>query len=353
MVDSKICLVGDSTLDNLYWMLCGSNLEKAKQNSIEGLLRRRFKKERVEIVNYAYDGFTTHSLLHGDHIGSVLPFNPDYMNERAPNGERHVSPLKNLQEKISETPDVPHYIVLSIGGNDFRVNLANPLKLIRDIPKIQERYLQIVDQLKHLQGRDIRPILMLQYRTDANHDPYRVYTVMKVIGIAAVMIQLLCLAALAAPVLALLGKISGLTAGIIFACGAFASFSVQKVVPLSLTKELARGKSISMLFKGKLIESFYQPILEEAKLSQIPVLDLTNTFNPYQNLYEYGIEPGIEGGKLIAEGIHHIVKHHDFTGGSILYSKSDGRDTYTSSENKGPKEWHVTYPNSKSQTNMV
>jgi len=340
--------LGDSTLDNLFWMLGkpGSTVKSAKESSVEGVLKERTKADNYKVVSHAYDGFTTKSVLQGDRIGAVLPLWREkklYMKEKASRGS-YVHPLKNLQKKISLDPDTPHYVVISIGGNDFRENLRNPWRLIKDIPQIQKRYLQIVEKVKGLQGRNVHPILMLQYRTDAKNDPYMIYPLFKAIGIVAITTHLVCLALLTAPIWAIAGKITVLVGGLTFLGSAAGLYLSQKIVPLSVTKEALLGKKIGMAMLGTLMHSFYQPILEQAKKARLPVLDLANTFHPYRELYECGIEPGKKGSQLIAKGIHHIVKHHDFTGESILYSKPDKKPIYTGVVNRDPSAWHVAYP---------
>jgi len=343
--------LGDSTLDNLFWRLQhSSNVEVAKQSSVEGLLQERLKADHYKVVSHAYDGFTTKSILYGDEIGRVLPSGPKkvlYMQEKA-SQSRQVHPLAELQKKISEAPDAPHYVIISVGGNDFRVNLLNPWRLIKDIPQIQKRHLQIVEKVKELQGKNIKPIIMLQYRTDANNDPYFIYPVFKAIGIVAITVQMVCLTLLTTPIWIIAGKISLLAGGLFLLIGATGLYLSKKIVPLSVTKDAFLGKNISMATIGGLMQSFYQPILEYAKKERLPILDLPNTFHPYRKLYDCGIEPSKEGGALIAEGIHHILKHHDFTKESALYSKSGNTSSFTGKINKNPSAWRVAYPSSNS-----
>ena len=90
------------------------------------------------------------------------------MAEKASKKQVFVKPLEKLQEQIQKNSKAYHYVVLSVGGNDFRENLLNPIKLIKEIPSIQKRYLKIVKTIKNLNGRDIKPILMFQYRTDVS-----------------------------------------------------------------------------------------------------------------------------------------------------------------------------------------
>ncbi len=334
--------LADSTLDNLYWMLLNANKQAAKKNSVEGQLRQKGHT----VISHAYDGFTTQSVLGQDHIGAVLPSGAAkdaYMKEKATHGHL-VSPLKDLQKKISEKPNATHYVAISVGGNDFRVNLHNRWRLIRDIPQIQKRYLQIVEKVKNLQGRDIRPLLIFQYRTDANQDPYLIYSVLGILGTVAVVTHLTCFALLTAPIWILAGKVSALTGGLITLAGAVGLYGSKKIVPLSVTKNVLLGRKISMSMLGGMLESFYRPILKLAKKERIPILDLSNTFNPYKNLYTCGIEPNEAGGKLIADGIDHIVSKHDFSGESVLYSKKDEKSGFMGKANRNASDWQVVYP---------
>ncbi len=362
--------LGDSTLDNLFWMLDDAKVEKlyrslssedrwesfvdqadplvqeAKQRSVEGKLR----EEGHQVFSHAYDGFTTESVLGSDRIGAVLGDGPTselYNDAKYPPGTSSgrwesvsVSPLEELEKKVSEHPDATHYIALSVGGNDFRVNLGNPWRLIRDITQVQQRYLQIVDKIKKLPG-NIKPLLIFQYRTDAKNDPYYIYTLFKILGTVAVVTHIASFALLTAPVWILAGKVSALTGGILTVVGAIVLYGSKKVAPLSVTKNILLGKGISMSMFGGMLESFYRPIINHAKAKQIPILDLPSTFNPHKRLYTCGIEPNEEGGALIAEGIDHIVRNHDFSEGSVLYSKADGKASYSGVANQGSSAWKV------------
>nr|NGX32937.1 hypothetical protein [Candidatus Anoxychlamydiales bacterium] len=300
--------LGDSTLDNLYWRLGETpSLTDAKSTSVEGRLKSILGRG-FEVISHAFDGFTTRSILNGSNIGTVLPRDriafPSYIAEKAPK-ERFIKPLEALQKEVSKDSNAYHYVVLSVAGNDFRENLLNPIRFVKDISSIQKRYLQIVEKIKSLKGRNIRPLLMLQYRTDAKNDLYRIYTVLKIIGVAALVMQIGCFALLTAPIWVTIGKISALVGGLVFAGGALGLYLNKRLLPLLALKDILIGKKISMLFMDTLLQSFYRPILQQAKKDKIPILDLSNTFNPYKDLYDHGIEPGKQGAELIAEGIAH------------------------------------------------
>ncbi|MBS0629131.1 MAG: SGNH/GDSL hydrolase family protein [Verrucomicrobia bacterium] len=339
---ANIKTLGDSSIDNLYWMIKLGDLNSAKRKCVEGQLR-----QMGHIVSsHAYDGFTTRSVLGGDSIGAVLPTNhpafQSYMKEKAPK-QRAVYPLADLQDKISQEPKTTHHVVISVGGNDFRVNLQRPWRLINDIPKIQERYCQIVKNVKSLNGR-VKPILVFQYLTDANQDYYGIYTIFGILGILAVTIHLSCIALLTAPIWALAGSISTVSATITTSIGAIGLYGSHRIIPLSVTQKVLMGNKFSLSLITEMMQRFYQPVLELAQKEGIPILDLPNTFNPYEPLYDSGIEPNEAGGQLIAKGIDHIVTHHDFSGKSKLYSKSTGQSVYSSIDNENPTGWTVRVP---------
>jgi len=339
--------IGDSTLDNLYWRLIEKpNLKEAKTTSVEGRLQTILGCF-FKVISHAFDGFTTRAILNGANIGAVLPRDrrayPSYMAKKA--SKKHfIKPLEELQKEVSKAPNACLYVVLSIGGNDFRENLLNPIRLVKDIFSIQKRYLQIVEKIKNLNGRDIRPILMLQYRTDAKNDLYKIYTVLKIIGIGALIMQIGCFALLTTPTLVIAGKVSVLVGGLGFAVGTLGLYFNTNLFPLAALKDILTGKKISMLCFGFLLQSFYRPILQQAKKDNIPILDLPNTFNPYEDLYDHGIEPGKKGAELIAEGISHIVKNHYYSQGSKLYYKKESE--YKAVTNQ-PSNWNVAYPMQK------
>ena len=115
-------LLGDSTLDNVYWV--DNNNNKA----VVGQLKQELGPDYT-VYNHAYDGFTTRSVLEGDKVGLVLGTGAiSYANARGRARYSHVKPLEELKEKLTITGH--HYVLISVGGNDFRENLAKPHRLI-------------------------------------------------------------------------------------------------------------------------------------------------------------------------------------------------------------------------------
>ena len=354
--------LADSTMDNPFWFLNGqgSNAEEAIEDSVEGQLNQMLNPEggsKFQVVSHAYDGFTTSSVLNGGAIGKVLPGYSSlttkiraYLQIKKVNltQSNFVHPLNDLKRSIELYRNSTHYVVISIGGNDFRERLHNPIGLLKEIPRVHERYLRILEEVKGIKDRDIRPILMFQYRLDANNDCYYIYRILKGIGIVAAAVQSLCLAGIAASAISVrAGKINmrlGLIFGLISAT--FLALSTR-IMPLKVTKGILSGQEIGMTVLGALMEMFYRPILAQAKKDKLPILDLPNTFHPYDNLYVCQIEPGKEGGTLIAEGISHIVKRHRFyTSSSMIYSKRISTE-YTAIENRDPAKWQVHYPSKR------
>ena len=354
-MSGTVYFLGDSTLDNLFW------IEKSK-DAIEDQLTEELQSHGYKVENLAYDGFTTQNVLEGGEIGEVLlGFKEEeerlerpmpegslgykaYLEQR---GSGEVKPLEKLKEKVSKAPsEQTNFAVLSVGGNDFRENLGDPLKFLSSISEIRNRYFQIIDRLQALKSRNVQPILMFQYRTDAvGHDPYKVYSVTKLIGTICVVMQTaplslsFALAFSAAPLSCF--RLAGICSGLFFA------FLGHRFAPI---EQVISTKDVSMVVVDRLMENFYLPILERARKEKIPILDLPNTFNPYDKLYAYGIEPNERGGKLIASGIKQIVLDQialDHSPGdpSFLYSSKNGKeDGFEKTENSDPCSWRVTFP---------
>lgn len=312
--------IGDSTIDNIYWLLNsdGSNYEEAEHNCVEGQLHALLneKEEHYKIKSCAFDGFTTKSVLEDDKVGRVLGISSSnelsdkqkvYLKNRKIKLESpsyQINPLEKLKKIIDKRQESEHFVVVSVGGNDFRELLGTPSKIMSEIPAFQQRYLKILSQIKSLKGK-VRPILMFQYRVDAGNHQYGVYQA--------------------------LGKIAA---------------SIDSVAQSSLSTPHELGVS----FIGPLLEKLYQPILQQAQEDGIPVLDLANTFDPMNSdLYISQIEPSAQGGALIAQGINHIIKNHDFESKkSVIYAKNYSAAQYSGLENKCPGDWKVGNSNKAS-----
>lgn len=360
MVNFFLHTLGDSTIDNIYWTY-GKVLSEAQgeKDSVEGQICEKMAAAGLActLVPHAYDGFTTDSVLFGDHVGRVLGINAgnnlskgkkSYLKNRkiAPQANSYfVKPLDELEDACTSTPG-PHYVLLSVGGNDFRVRLRNPWNMLQAIPQIHQNYQEIVRKLKELSAYNVRPILMFQYRLDANHDHYKINFLFKWMGRVAVTIHTLAISIISITIVrALVGRINNSSLAIFLILGGILLKIGSVVAPVKILKDALLGRSIGMATLGYLMERFYTPIIELAKQENIPILDLPNTFDPNDDLYISQIEPNKEAGALISEGVVHIIQNHDFTSEpSIFYSKQKDEESYTGTVNLGSGHWQVRYP---------
>lgn len=202
--------------------------------------------------------------------------------------------------------------MISVGGNDFRVLLFQPWRLLAEIPHVQERYLEIVKQVRALEG-DIRPIFMFQYRTDARSQHYRICTILGVLGYVAATINTLAVGTLFYSAFQLTKNRVSTAVGIgkMFVAAAILYLS-HRQLSVRVTKEILTGKQAGLAVFGAAMKRLYQPMIKKAKEDKIPILDLPNLFDPMNpNLYECEIEPSREGGTFIAEKLAGIIKGYD------------------------------------------
>lgn len=355
MINNFFYPIGDSTWDNWIWV---DDKKQTVESQIDKKLNPPFASKIYEVISQAFDGFTTQSLLEGDLVGAVLARHQkfgEYLKEKVGSVKgTKVFPLELLETAIKKNPGGNHYVALSVGGNDFRANLGKFWKLIWDVPYIQKRYIQIVDRIISLgeanKGNEgaapikIYPILMFQYRTDYHNDVYGVYKIFGWIGRIAIAIQAVAIATLGVSALALVAGAVSITAFAAFsALSVLALATTHILLPLNLSLNVVRGKKeASIAVFGALMKRFYAPIIEHARKNNIPILDLPNSFDPYdKDLYISGIEPSEKGGALIAEGIAHIVKWHKFDEGSEIYTKWKNDERYTSEFNNKKTKWFV------------
>lgn len=335
--------LGDSTLENTWWFLKGdgSNLKDAQEKSVEGQLQKHLG-DGFTVVSHAYDGFTTSSVLNGDSIGRVFSsagdkFQTYIQSKAAYKGARQVYPLAQLSESIKANPTAKHFVVISVGGNDFRESLLNPIQLLNIFPQVQKRYLEIVTKVKSLKG-DIQPILMFQYRTSAEDRPYHIYTILGALGRIAVLANIVCAALLGyfgwRLALSRINPLRGIAA---CAMAAIVLTLSARTIPLKATVGILKGQHPGIIVIGALMEKLYRPILEYAKNEKLPILDLPNIFNPFQkDLYLSEIEPSEQGGNHIANRLATIIQIHAKSSPSTIYGSGSGPNN--------PEKWTVAYP---------
>lgn len=324
---NPVFTLGDSTLDNIVWVNDPSLpsdqvYEDAKKHCVEGKLRTELGPQ-YEVISCAYDGFTTTSVLKGSTIGKVFgKADPRYL---AYKGSGPVQPLEQLKNQLKPG----NIVVISVGGNAFREILGHPIaqndlgifKIVSKVSEIRDCYLKIVDEVQKMGGR---PILMLQYRTNAVKDYYKIYPKLRTVGKVAAGVNIASACVISGSALAIgLEKITVVT-GLI--CMIFAAIILKissKFVPLKVTTQIIAYKDPGMSMMNALMEKFYRHILERAKKEKLPILDLPNSFDPYDNeLYQSGIEPSRKGGALIAKGLANIIQKYDNKAPSKLYDCS-------------------------------
>lgn len=165
-----ICLVGDSTLDNLIWV-------DGQKSTVKGKLTEMLAKSGGRVTNLAADGFTSTDVL----VGSV-PSISGAAREKAGDpfpmdgGTWRGSVLAPLKE-IVKLKNRPTHIVLSIGGNDVRHILREMHQLPTTLAKFNSNFVQIVTALRKI---TLNVVVMLQYRPALNCDRhYGVYEAMQ------------------------------------------------------------------------------------------------------------------------------------------------------------------------------
>lgn len=187
----KVALLGDSTLDNGYWV------EKTKSYSekthtvthqIAVELAENAKSHSYDIGNFAVDGATTTDLMRDCPLDKVLPTDSDHTSIK----------VHQLNAVAQWKPDVA---VLSVAGNNYREALAGTLTeqlsysqlLWRITPEqakpninrafkqvketILEDYKKIIDNLIKQNPQLNRIVLLSQYYPSISEfTPYFIYT---------------------------------------------------------------------------------------------------------------------------------------------------------------------------------
>ncbi|KTD23447.1 Uncharacterised protein [Legionella lansingensis] len=187
----KVALLGDSTLDNGYWVQKKTPYDKKTHtvtHQTAVALANNAKSCSYEIGNFAVDGATTNDLMHYCYLNKVLPTDTD-----------HTDNIVHQLDAVKEwRPDVA---VLSVGGNNYREALLGTLMsqlsylqlLLRITPKdakpeikkvftrvkatLLEEYKQIIDKLVEENPQLSRIVLLSQYYPSITEfTPYVIYT---------------------------------------------------------------------------------------------------------------------------------------------------------------------------------
>lgn len=203
----KLTILGDSTIDNKVWVAPGlpgnflATLLGIKREDSKSRIRRAqtgwFKPElsvvehltaklpNFEIKDYSNDGFTTKDVLNGAHRDKVFGEGKFAM---FPHEELH--PIEAAEEDIKDSD----YVLLSIGGNNFREFLQRAL--IKDGEKrkayikenynkvftdLKKEYIEIVNRIRKI-NPNATLVLMTQYYPSFKQNKYNIYKFMSELG---------------------------------------------------------------------------------------------------------------------------------------------------------------------------
>jgi hypothetical protein len=94
------------------------------------------------------------------------------------------------------------------------------------------------------------------------------------------------------------------------------------------------------------MEHLYIPILSLAEELHLPVLDLPNSFDIFNDsLYSHQIEPSDKGGEFISHFIGEVIQRHDFSSVSKVYvmeTSGSRPGAISSTNNVKEKKWIIS-----------
>jgi hypothetical protein len=188
----KVALLGDSTLDNGYWVEAqnpyANKTHTVTHQTAVALAQKTDNNHSYEIGNFAVDGATTADLRDQCWLNKVLPTDQDHTSSKV----HQLNAAKDWQ------PDIA---VLSVGGNNYREALMGVLQenltyfqlLFRITPeqarpiikdafnevklRLLEEYRAIIDDLVNDNAGLKRVVLLSQYYPSiTDFTPYFIYT---------------------------------------------------------------------------------------------------------------------------------------------------------------------------------
>jgi hypothetical protein len=276
---TKVALIGDSTIDNGYWVQknrpYANKTHTVTNQTVVALANNARTSDSFEIGNFAVDGATTADLRRHCRLNKVLPVDEDH--------------LPALVHQLNAVKDwKPDIAVLSVGGNNYREALLGVLRtnltyfqlLFRITPeyarpiikqafsqvkeKLLTEYKAIIDDLLN-QNPDLSRIVLLSqyYPSITDFTPYFIYT----------------------------------------------GFS-------HLARAQAQGQEPFVVLEETMNE-LYKGILEyvATKNKEVVFVDVTSSLNPLGGNHTSQIEPNEQGstvmGKLIAEAVEYKFPAHD------------------------------------------
>jgi hypothetical protein len=289
--------------------------DNAQGRCVEGQLRTALG-DSYTVVNHAWDGFTTQDVLNGGNVGAVLrgfTHLDNYAQARSNYCFELVKPLETLKTSIAQDQQSrTHYVVISVGGNDFREKLLQPWALLNEISAVQKRYLQILDQVQEIKDKNVVPILMFQYQTDLQDRCYHIYKIFKGLGLLIATLNTIAMGVIGSAIYrSITGKISRVVGlSHIFVGTLFLYFS-HRQLSLRFMVDMMKTHTGRVVFNHSL-NRLYAPIIARANSDGIPMIQSEETLNPENpNHYLSDIEPSEEGGKVIAQKIAEVIRNKE------------------------------------------
>ena len=163
--DVQVILIGDSVLDNFYW------LKKPKENNTLALLKKNGWHNPLSFavdeskVDDVTNGFTpAQTYVESRRIYDMKPY------ERENDGKVHpLRLLKKYIQKNAKGAKKKQLVVISVGGNDLVLNDASSAKQVQDIIQgseknkgLLERYNTLLQEIKKI-STDIHVALVIPY----------------------------------------------------------------------------------------------------------------------------------------------------------------------------------------------
>ncbi|MBA3534999.1 MAG: SGNH/GDSL hydrolase family protein [Tatlockia sp.] len=268
----KVALLGDSTIDNGYWIQKDTPYPNKTHNVTHQTamaLASLTNTGSYDLANFAVDGATTSDLLNYCYLNKVLNSDNDHPAEL----------VDQLQAVCHWQPDIA---VLSVGGNNYREALAStllkrmnyPQLLLRFTPaeakpmireaftrvkaKLLNEYKQIIDKLVAENAELSRIVLLSQYYPAITElTPYFIYSGFSHVAHAD-------------------GK------------GATSFVAVEETM-----------------------NELYREVLSYAatKNKEIVFVDMTSSLNPLGGNHTFQIEPNEQGSKLMGKLIAHALDY--------------------------------------------
>jgi len=188
---AKVALLGDSTLDNGYWVqkeIAYADKTHTVTHQTAVALANKDQSRSYDIGNFAVDGATTADLMRYCYFNKVLPYDEDHTSNK-------------VHQLIAVHEWAPDVAVLSVAGNNYREALMGSLTqqlsymqlLLRITPEeakpnirlafeqvketLLREYKNIIDQLVVMNPQLKRIVLLSQYYPALTEfTPYFIYT---------------------------------------------------------------------------------------------------------------------------------------------------------------------------------